>query len=69
MDPMPRLSFEAQPAILEGHADTVFPVVWDDFVTLRAPFLVLRGQSEREMLNPTIPYTCQASQTLSSLHL
>ena len=69
MDPVPRLSFGVQPAILEGHADAVFPVVRDDFVTLRAPFLVLRGQREREMLNPTMPSTCQASQTLPSLHL
>ena len=71
MDPVtvPRLWFGAQPAILEGHADAVLPVVRDDFVTLQAPFLVLRGQCEREMLNSTIPFTCQASQTLPSLHL
>ena len=44
MDPVPRLSFGAQPDILEGRADAVGPVVRDDFVTLRAPFLVLKGQ-------------------------
>ena len=47
MDPVSRLSFGIQSDILEGCADAVFPVVRDDFVTLRAPFLGLRGQRER----------------------
>ena len=69
MDPVLHFSFGAQPNILEGRADAVFPVVRDDFVTPRAPFLFLRGQRAREMLNPTMASTCQASQTLPLLHL
>ena len=44
MDPVPRLSFGAQPDILEGRADAIFPVVRDEIVTLRAQNLVMRGQ-------------------------
>ena len=63
MDPVPRLSLGAQPDILEGRADAIFPVVRDDFVTLRAPFLVLRGQRERDGSFPTSSSTCQPPQT------
>ena len=64
-----RLSFGAQPNILEGRADALFPVVRDDFVTLRAPFLVLRGQRERDCYVSTTSSTCQPPQTCPPHHL
>ena len=69
MDPVPRLSFGAQPDILEGRADAIFPVVRDDFVTLRAPFLVLRGQRERDGYVSTTSSIFQPSQTCHPHHL